>query len=211
MGSADQPAKKLGISPAPSLADALFTQTQQRVLSLIFGQPERAFSISELIDLAGSGSGAVQRELQRLVASKLIVADVVGRHKRYRANAAAPIFEELCTIIKKTVGVPEQLRRSLAPLATRIRFAVLFGSVAKRTDTAASDVDVLVVSDELALDQIFAALEAAERALGRHVSPTLYTSEEFRRRRDAHQPFLSRVLQGDHVMLVGSEDAVAAA
>jgi hypothetical protein len=181
MGSTAQPAKKLGISPAPSLADALFTQTQQRVLSLIFGQPERAFSISELIDLAGSGSGAVQRELSRLVASKLIVADVVGRHKRYRANAAAPIFEELCTIIKKTVGVPEQLRRSLAPLATRIRFAVLFGSV------------------------------AAERALGRHVSPTLYTSEEFRRRRDAHQPFLSRVLQGDHVMLVGSEDAVAAA
>jgi predicted nucleotidyltransferase len=193
------------------LADALFSRTQQRVFSLLFGQPERAFATSELIALAGSGSGAVQRELQRLVDSKLVVALSTGRQKRYRANASAPIFDELRSIVEKTSGVTEQLRSALAPLGSRVLLALLYGSVAKETDTAASDIDVLLVSDELALEDVFAALEPAERRLGRHVSPTLYTSEEFRRRQHDRNSFLNRVLAGKHVVLVGTEDAVAAA
>lgn len=203
--------KKTRTAPAKGIADALFSRTQQRVFSLVFGQPERAFTTSELIALAGSGSGAVQRELQRLVESKLVVSTVAGRQKRYRANSAAPIFEELRAIVEKTAGVPDQLRRALAPLGSRIRLALLYGSVAKETDTASSDIDVLLVSDELALDEAFAALQGAEQQLGRRVSPTLYTSEEFRRRRQANYPFLTRVLEGNHIVLVGSEDVVAAA
>jgi predicted nucleotidyltransferase len=196
---------------ANSLADALFSLTQQRVLSLVFGQPERAFAISELIRLVGSGSGAVQRELQRLVDSKLVVSTTTGRQKRYQASSTSPIFHELRAIVEKTAGVPDHLRRALAPLQDRIRLALLFGSIAKATDTATSDIDVLVVSDELALDELFAALESAERQLGRHVSPTLYTREEFHRKRRQGQPFLTRVLEGKHIVLVGSEDAIAAA
>ena len=193
------------------IADALFSRTQQRVLSLVFGQPERAFATSELIALAGSGSGAVQRELQRLLDSGLVTTMLVGRQKLYQANPAAPIFHELRAIVDKTAGVPGRLRAALAPLRDRIQFAALFGSVAKHTDTAASDIDVLVVSDELTLDGLFTALQNAERELGRRVSPTLYTSDEFRRRRHSNHPFLTRVLDGPHVVLAGSEDAIAAA
>lgn len=202
--------KRTGAPSTRSIADALFSRTQQRVFSLVFGQPDRAFSISELIALAGSGSGAVQRELQRLLGSRLIVVTTAGRQKRYQANTAAPIFEELRAIVEKTAGVPGRLRAALAGLEGRIQLALLYGSVAKQTDKATSDIDVLVVSDILTLEDVFMALEDAERDLGRPVSPTLYTSEEFRRRRRAHHPFLTRVLEGHHVVLVGSEDAVAA-
>jgi predicted nucleotidyltransferase len=210
MGIQHKRPKATGPAPARSIADALFSRTQQRVFSLVFGQPERTFATSELIALAGSGSGAVQRELQRLVDSKLVIATATGRYKRYQANPAAPIFDELRAIVEKTAGVPDQLRRALAPLGSRIQLALLYGSVAKQTDTAASDIDVLLISDDLALDDVFEALEGAEQRLGRHVSPTLYTSKEFRRRRRTGQPFLSRVLEGKHVVLIGSEDAVAA-
>jgi len=199
------------VERATGIADALFSRTQQRVFALVFGQPDRAFSTSELIALAGAGSGAVQRELQRLIDSKLVVVTLAGRQKRYQANSAAPIFEELRAIVEKTAGVPDQLRAALQPLGARVQLAVLFGSVAKARDTAASDIDVLIVSDELALDDVFSALEAAERRLGRRVSPTLYTSDEFRRRRRTHHPFVTRVLSGKHVVLTGSEDAVATA
>jgi predicted nucleotidyltransferase len=192
------------------MADALFSKTQQRVFSLLFGQPGRRFATSELIALAASGSGAVQRELQRLVDSKLVVSTLDGRQRRYQANSAAPIFKELHAIVEKTAGIPEQLRRALAPVAQRIQFALLFGSVAKETDTANSDIDVLLVSDELALDEVFAALQGAEQQLGRRVSPTLYTSKEYQRRRRGGQHFLTRLLGGKHIVLVGSEDAVAA-
>jgi predicted nucleotidyltransferase len=210
MGRRHARSKSTGEPPTRSIADALFSRTQQRVFSLVFGQPERTFATSELIALAGSGSGAVQRELQRLLDSKLVVSAMVGRQKRYQANSAAPIFEELHAIVEKTAGVPGRLRAALAPLQGRIQLALLYGSVAKQADTAASDIDVLVVSDDLTLEDVFAALQGAERDLGRSVSPTLYTGEEFLRRRRAHHPFLTRVLEGRHVVLVGSEDAVAA-
>lgn len=210
MGTKPKHPMKTTAVPATSIADALFSRTQQRVLSLMFGQPERTFAMTELIALANSGSGAVQRELQRLLDSKLVISLGAGRQKRYQASAAAPIFEELRAIIEKTTGIPEQLRRALAPLGARIQLALLFGSVAKETDTASSDIDVLLVSDELALDDVFAALEGAEQRLGRRVSPTLYTSKELHRRRQQGHPFLSRVLDGKHLVLVGSEDAIAA-
>jgi len=72
-----------------------------------------------------------------------------------------------------------------------------------------SDIDVLVVSDDLTLEELFTALQDAERDLGRRVSPTLYTTDEFRRRRRSGHPFLTRVLDGPHVVLAGDLDAVA--
>src|SRR5690606_22073740 len=76
---------------AASLSSALFTSTQQRVLSRLFGRPERTFSVSELIQSTGGGSGAVQRELARLSGAGLLLVDTVGNQKRYRANPGAPI------------------------------------------------------------------------------------------------------------------------
>lgn len=195
--------------PEMGMADALFTRTQQRVLGLLFGQPDREFGTLELIKLAGSGRGTVQRELERLAESGLITAARVGQQKRYRANRESPIFEELRSIVEKLAGVPWVLEAALAPLRDQIQFAALYGSVARHADSASSDSDVLVVSDALTLEQTFEALEPAERRLGRRINPTLFTSDEYRKRRRSKQPFLTKVLSGKHVVLVGSEDAVA--
>ena len=192
------------------MTDALFPRTRQRVLSLLFGQPDRSFGTMELIELASSGSGAVQRELDRLVASGLVTSGIVGRQKAYRANREAPIFHELHGIVEKTAGVAAVLRACLVRLAPAVRFAVLYGSVAKETDRATSDIDVLLVADDLDLEEVFTALEPAEQALGRRISPTVYTTEEFLHRRKARQPFLTKLLTGKHIVLLGSEDAIAA-
>jgi predicted nucleotidyltransferase len=203
-----RPAHKRASGRAPArtgLADALFTATQQRVLGLLFGQPERSFFATELIALAGSGRGAMQRELRRLEDSGLAAVTRVGNQKHYQANAAAPIFAELCAIVAKTGGPAAALRAALAPLAPRLRFATLYGSVAKGSDRAQSDVDLLVVADDLTLEQLFAALAPAEKRLGRPISPTLYTPAEFRRRRASKNPFLEKVLAGEHQVLIGDE------
>lgn len=199
-------------SPTPartSLANALFSATQQRVLGLLFGQPERSFFATELINLAGAGSGAVQREIQRLVESGLITVTRVGNQKHYQANRDAPIFAELHGIIVKTLGPADAIRIALAPLASHIHVALLYGSVAKRSDHAASDVDVLIVADELSLEAIYAALAPAEKRLGRTISPTLYTHKEFQRRRAGGHAFLGKVLAGEHILLIGNADVLA--
>jgi predicted nucleotidyltransferase len=185
------------------LADALFTATQQRGLGLLFGQPGRSFIQQELIEQAGGGSGAVRRELARLVESGLATTTVVGKQKQYQANRAAPIFHELCGIILKTVGLTDPLRAALLPLARRIDLALVYGSVARGEDTARSDIDLLVVADDLPLETLFARLAPAEKTLGRTINPTVYTRADFEKRRRSGNPFLKRVLGGDRIVLLG--------
>jgi predicted nucleotidyltransferase len=205
-----KPAPRVIAPVRTSVADALFTATQQRVLSLLFGQPDRSFFTRELIDLAGGGRGAVQRELARLQESGLIVQTAVGNQKHYQANARAPIFDELRGIVTKMLGPADLLRSALAPLARKVDLALLYGSAARRKDTALSDLDVLLVSDALTLEKVYAALAPAEKQLGRPVNPTLYTLVEFRNRLAHRNPFLTKLLAGDTITLIGDKDGYAA-
>ena len=191
-----------------SLADALFGGTQQRVLGLLFGQPERSFYANEVIALTRGGSGAVQRELVRLAQSELVTVRVSGKQKHYQANRQSPIFEELCGIARKTVGLAEPLRDALAPLAGRIRAAFVYGSVAKRQDTASSDVDLMVVSDDVNYADLYATLEAVGQQLGRTVNPTIYTSKELAQRIASGESFVKRVLDRPKIWLIGGEDVL---
>jgi len=204
--STRRPAPAASASTA-SLVDALFTATQQRILGLLFGQSERSYFVTELITLADVGRGAVQRELARLKQARLVLTQRHGNQKHYRANPAAPIFAELCSIVRKTVGIEEQVRVALAPLEKQIALALIYGSVAKQADTAESDVDLLVVSDDLTLEGLYSRLSPVEKQLGRTINPTLYTSQEFRDRRAANSQFLNRVLGGAISVLQGQLDA----
>ena len=192
-----------------SLADALFSSIQQRVLAYLFGQPERSFFATELIRLAGGGSGAVQRELARLEDSGLVLVTRVGTQKHYQANPKSPIFSELCAIAQKTVGLAEPLRKALKPLAKRISSAFVYGSVAKKQDTAASDVDLMVISGSLTYADLFAALEDASQRLGRKVNPTLYSPQELAKRVKQGNAFVTRVLAQPKIWLVGGESDIA--
>ena len=191
-------------SPIP-IADVLFTRTQQRVLGLLFGNPSRSFYSNEIVRLSGVGIGTVHRELARLLASGLVTAGLIGNQKHYQANRAAPVFDELRGLALKTFGVADVLRAALAPLASRIRVAFVHGPVAAGTDTAASDVDVMVLSDYLAYGEVIAALAPAERSLGRGVNPSIYGRVEFLRRVSEEGGFLERVMDGPRIPLIGSD------
>ena len=176
------------------------------MLAYLFGQPERSFFATGSIGLVGGGSGAVQRELARLAQSGLVTVTRVGMQKHYQANPKSPIFAELCAIARKTVGLAEPLRAALAPLAKRITAAFVFGSVAKRSDTATSDIDVLVLSDRVDYADVFAALQSAEAKLGRTVNPTVYTQADWRKKRKAGNAFVVKVAARPKVFLIGTEE-----
>ena len=193
-----------------NLSDALFTATQQRVLGCLFGQPGRSFSISELIQTTGAGSGAVQRELARLSGSGLLSVEQLGKQKLYRANPASPIHDEIVAIVRKTFGLAMPLRDALMPLADRLHAAFVFGSVAKGSDTASSDIDLMLVSDALTYADAMAALHPLMERLGREINPTLYTRAELRKRIAEGNSFVTRVLAQPRLWLIGNDDALAA-
>ena len=196
---------RAGRSRRSSLADALLTRTQQRVLGVLFGQPGRSFYASELIRTAGTGSGAAQRELARLEESGLVLSQRIGHQKHYQANAASPLFTELRNIVLKTVGLAEPLRDALKPLSSAIRAAFVYGSVAQAADRSGSDIDLMVISDSLTYADLFGALERVAKRVGRQVNPTVYTVAEFSKRTREENAFMTRVLEQPKVWILGSE------
>jgi predicted nucleotidyltransferase len=188
-----------------SLSNALFSKVQQRVLALIFGQPGRSFYTSEIMRNVQSGTGAVERELSRLQRSGLVSVERIGNQKHYRANHQSPIFTELQSLVIKTVALVEPLRKLLEPHSDKIKAAFVYGSVAKGTDTARSDIDLMVIGDALSYSELYTALQDVENALGRDVSPTLLSLKDWRRKASDKDSFISKVNALPKIFVFGSE------
>jgi predicted nucleotidyltransferase len=187
------------------LGNALFTKTQQRVLGILFGAPHRSFYLNEIVRLSRAGNGAVHRELGKLVTCGLVSAGLIGNQKHYQANASAPIFEELRGIVLNTFGLVDVLRGRLASLADQIDVAFIYGSIAKGVDHAGSDIDVMIVSETVSYPDALVALDVMANPLGREVNPRIYRRVEFEKRASEEGGFLSRVLEGPKLFLIGSE------
>lgn len=193
-----------------SVIDALMPPVRQRVLGLTLGNPERWWYLSELAAALGTSPSSLQREVDSLAAAAILLMRREGRRTYYRANENNAIYSELRGIVRKTMGIPQEIQASLAPLGSRISLALLYGSVARGEERADSDVDVLIVADDLMLEEVYRRLARAEKKLQRKVHPTLYTRDEFRRRRSARNPFVESVLSGDPIVLTGDiDDAVS--
>ncbi len=188
------------------LADVLFSKVQQRVLGLLFVNTDRSFYTNEIMRFVDSGTGVVQRELEKLAASGLLTVKKIGNQKHYQANRDAPIFEELRNIMLKTVGLADILRLALLSFSDKIQAAFIYGSIAKGSDTAHSDIDVLIIGNDLTYTDVYSALTASESQLGRPVHPSIYSMDELQRKLADDNAFVLRVLEQPKIFLIGSEN-----
>jgi predicted nucleotidyltransferase len=172
----------------------------------LIGQPDRSFRISEIIRLAGSGSGAVQRELEALTAAGIFTVSSTGSQKLYRANRQSPIFEELYGLVLKTVGLLEPLKKALKPYQSKIEIAFVYGSIAKGTDIAKSDIDLMIIGEQIAYGDIFMALQNAEKTLQRPINPNLMTPDEWRQRRSNKSAFVTKILEQPKMFVLGTDN-----
>lgn len=194
-----------------SLKSAIFSDSQAKVYLQIFGNPERAYHLSELRRMTGLGSASLQREINRLVDAGLATSVMVGNQRQISANTQSTVFEELHALTLKVLGVVPMLLEALSPIASKIELALVYGSVAKQLDTAASDIDVMVVCQDLTLREILEHVLPIEELLNRKVNPTCYTAKEFRKRLGDPDSFVNRVLAQRIIRLIGDVDAFRSA
>lgn len=185
--------------------DLLFPATRQRVLAQLLLHPEESFHLRELARLTASHAGTLGRELDKLTEAGLVLRREQGNQVRYQVNAQCPLFAELASMFRKTHGMVPALREALAPLAGAVRLALVFGSMARGTQSAGSDIDLLVVG-EVGFAELVQALYPLQQALQREINPVLYTEAEFRRRVETGEPFARRLLDQPHVFLTGDKD-----
>ena len=189
-----------------SIAHALFSASQCQLLSWLFGHPERSFHLRELSRLAGLGSASLQRELRKLLAAGLLRGEQVGNQRRFTANPDSPVFEEMVSLVRKTLGVAPLVADALAPLSAQIQTAYIYGSIAKGTEHANSDVDVMIVGEGVALIDVLDCLMPLEPRLRRKLNPTVYTPDEYACRRAEADSFINRVLAQPTLPLLGAQD-----
>ncbi|MDP3700765.1 MAG: transcriptional regulator [Hylemonella sp.] len=193
------------------ISDALFSNSQARLYPWLFGQPNRAFHLNELRRLSGLGSASLQRELNRLVSAGLVDGRAVGNMRQFQANPDSPVFTELVALTHKTLGIVPIIRSALESLQTPPKAAWVYGSVARQSDTARSDIDLMLVGEKLRLGDVLAALEPAQQQLARQINPTCYTPADFARRRAEPGSFVNRVLAQPMLPLIGNANELAGA
>jgi len=191
-----------------NISDALFTKTQQRVLGLLYGKPDKSFYTNEIVRRAAMGRGTISRELERLVSAGLLLVSHEGNQHHYRANPDNPVFHELLGIVKKTFGIVDVIREALVPLDSQIAYVFIYGSIAKGEETASSDIDLLVISDSIEYADVMQVLTAAGQTLGRTINPSIYTKAQIKKRWREKNAFVTRIMEQPKLWVKGGEDDI---
>ena len=190
------------------LGDALFTVTQQNVLGLLYTQPERSFYTKQILRLTGMGVATIKRELDRMVAAGILTLTRIGNQHHYQANPRCQIYQELLSIVRKTFGVADVLRKALLPVDNEIAIAFIYGSIARGEETTKSDVDLMLIGKYLNYVNVVELLLPVESKLGRPINPTIYTKRQIRDKLKTRDSFITRVLKQDKLWIKGSQDDI---
>ena len=190
------------------LGDALYTTTQQMVLGLMYTQPGKSFYTKEILRLTGMGVATIKRELDRMVAAGILTLTKIGNQHHYQANPECPIYEELLSIVCKTFGIADVVQNALVPIKDSIAYAFVYGSIAKDTEKAKSDIDLMLIGNNLNYGDAMDLLIPVEGKLGRPINPTIYSVRDFRKKLGEKNSFLTRVMKQEKIFVMGSEDDI---
>ena len=184
-----------------SLADALFPRTKQRILGVLFAQPDRAIHLRELARIAGVNASSIQREIQTLVDAGIVTKVARGNLHEFQANRECPIFEELCGFARKTFGIADVIKSALEGLP--IDVALIFGSIAMGSESARSDVDVLIISNT-GYREALGRMMAIEKQIGRPINIKHFRSKEFQDLAISGNAFAMNIINGPKIFLKGN-------
>ncbi len=188
-----------------SVSDLLFPlQYRGKALALLLLQPERRLHVREIARLTQTVAGTMSKELDRLHKAGLLEQHRVGNQVQFCANQLHPVYPELSGLLRKTIGLADVLKLALSAELSRIKLAFVFGSVAKSTDTATSDVDVMVIGS-VDFGSVVNLLFDAQQTLHREINPKVYSVDEWRAKIRADSSFVQDVLTKPKIFLIGDQ------
>ena len=196
------------LATKPSPHRGLFGRTRSSLLAALYGHPGETFHLRQLVRAVGSGHGAVQRELAQLTEMGLITRSTQGNQVLYRANAQSPVFAEIKSLIAKTQAFTIRCGKLWRPSVPRSRLHSCTARWRGARDPPNSDVDLMILADATFSD-IVAALSPAQKALGREINPTVFSTSELRTKVAAGDHFLKQVLSGKKIFVIGTKDELA--
>jgi predicted nucleotidyltransferase len=186
-----------------AILDALFPEVRQEILAATLLSPEKSWYLSELAAHLRTSPSSLQRELEAFAKSGILERKQDGRRTYYRAQTSSPVFNELRLLFSKTAGIVPLLKAELERFGGNIKWAAIYGSMARGEEQAQSDIDLLVVAS-VGMTELLPALRRVERQFGREVNVTRYSESEFVAKRRGRDHFLNSILKGKLITIAGS-------
>jgi len=187
---------------AKQAVELMFGAYRRELLAQLLSRPDEGFHLRELERMTGIPAGSLHRELKALFEAGLLLRERQGNQVRYQANRASPVYEELASIFRKTVGLAGVLSDALSDLSGRIKLAVIFGSLAVGQQKFSSDVDLMIIGD-ISLLEVVKALASAQGKLGREINPVVMTADRFASQAEKKERFISRVVEEPKIFVIG--------
>jgi predicted nucleotidyltransferase len=177
------------------------SKTRKELFRLYFTNPDQDYYLRELERMLHIPVSMVRKELTRLEAEGIFLSQKKGNSTYYLLNQTYPLYEELKSIVFKTIGIQGLLRESLSKMKG-IALAFIYGSFAKREETAQSDIDLLVVGtpDDARLAREIGKLE---KQLKREINYTLFGKDEFKQKIKEKNSFVTDLLNNRKIFLIG--------
>ena len=185
--------------------NALFPKIRQKILAATFLQSEKWWFISELAEHLGTSPSSLQRELESLTESGILRNRREGNRLYFQAETNSPIYLPLRELITQTLGIIEQIDESLSVFSEKIKIAFIYGSIARGEENSLSDVDLMLIG-EVKLSEISPILRDLERKFNREINVNCYSLEELQKKIEAGNHFLTAVIKGKKIFLVGDEN-----
>lgn len=186
------------------LIDFIFSPYRRQMLAVLFLNPDEKFHVRQLARLTGISAGSLHRELKAMAGAGLLQRESQGNQVLYQVDRGCPIYEELASILRKTVGMAMILRECLVSLADRIDIAFVFGSMATGKQTADSDLDLCVLGDVKLFD-VVKALGSVQDSIRREINPVVMKTTRYIDQLAAHDRFIERIESEPKIFVVGGE------
>jgi predicted nucleotidyltransferase len=190
-----------------TLPEILSSKVRAEIFRLLFGLNQKELHVRELERQTERAIPTIRQELKKLARLDLVRARRDGNRLYYQANVQHPLYTEIRSMVLKTSGLIEVLRDVLDN--DHIRTAFVFGSIARGEAGAESDVDIMVIGD-VGLRKITGMLSGIAESIGREVNPHVMTMKEFKKRKEAGEHFLKRVMKSPKLFIHGNEDDLKA-
>jgi len=182
------------------------SKIRQHLLGLFFTNPSQKYYLRELQRILGYSAGNIRRELLRFQKDTLFHTQKVGNLLYYSLNTKHPLFEELRSIVSKTVGVEGSLRKILSSIK-QVKISFIYGSFALEHQKATSDIDLMIIGNP-DISNLNEKIASLEKKLKREINITIYSREEFVAKKRDKSGFILDLLKNPKIMLIGKEDDI---
>ncbi|GFP31885.1 hypothetical protein HKBW3S42_00191 [Candidatus Hakubella thermalkaliphila] len=182
------------------------SKLRRELLRLYFTNPDGKHYLRELERLLGYPVAYIRRELIKLNKEGIFQSERQGNLVYYFVNKSYPLYEEIKSMVFKTVGVEGSLREILSALKD-IHSAFVFGSFAKAEEAVTSDIDLFLIGnpDE---DLLIEKINDLEKKIHREINYHIYSARDFNKAKQEGDSFILNLIKQPKVFLIGDESAL---